>query len=343
MSRVEDDVRPRLVYPDLVIVWYPRDWGQTTATELTKLLATLSSDTTGITFCGNVEVGDEMIKALGPVLRRLRHLGLAGVPIGPRGMHALANDPRASGLEVLLLGGVMVREIGGPSPIPPDKLDPKYTAMATCRLEDEGVSALGHATQLAALRKLDLSNVVASKASWLAFAKSPLIAQLECLTLRGTHVEPATMAVLCEHAVSLRALAIETPHADENARVLANSPIMPQIERLCLRWVRNETIEFMLDGAWPSLHALELSPTLDARTIEIIAHRRGVPMLRTLYLEPTSQIATGEQEIWTDWTGIEIGSSPAYIRIDDIVKQYLSHETIKILPSPSWPATWLGL
>jgi hypothetical protein len=326
-----------------VIAWYPRHWGDTTATELAKFLAELPPDATGITFCGNVEVGDEMIDALGPVLPRLRHLGLAGVPIGPRGLHALANDPRASTLEVLLLGGVKASEIRGPWPVPRDKLDPTYSALATCRLGDEGVHALGQATQLTALRKLDLSNVVANEATWTAFARSPLIAQLECLALGFTEIEPATMAVLCEHAVSLRALAMETKYAAENARVLANSSLMPQIERLCLRWVRNETVAFMLDGAWPRLHALELSPTLDARTIEIIAGRRGVPALRTLYLQPTSQIATGKQEIWWDWTGAEIGSSPEYAQLADVVKTYLPHETITIRPSPPWPETWLGL
>ena len=331
------------MYRDLVIAWYPRHWGDTTATELAKFLAELPPDTTGITFCGNVEVGDRMIDALGPVLPRLRHLDLTGVPIGPRGMHALANDARANTLEVVMLGGVKTCEIRGPQPVPQDKLDPKWLALATCQLGDEGLYALGRATQLTALRKLDLSYVDASEATWATFARSPVVAQLECLALGLIDIEPATMAALCEHAVSLRALAIETQHANENARVLASSSLMPQIERLCLRWVRNETVEFVLDGAWPRLHALELSPMLDARTIEIIAGRRGVPALRTLYLEPISQIATGKQEIWWDWTGSEIGSSPEYARLDDIVKSYLPHETITIRPSPPWPATWLGL
>jgi hypothetical protein len=206
--------------------------------------------------------------------------------------------------------------------------------MATCRLGDEGVYALGQATQL---------NVDANEATWTAFARSPLIAQLECLTLGAIDIEPATMAVLCEHAVSLQALAIQTEHAHENVHVLANSSLMSQIERLCLKWVGNKTVEFMLEGAWPKLHALELSPELDARTIEIIAGRRGVPALRTLYLEPISQIATGKQEIWMDWTGSEIGSSPEYARLADIVKTYLPHETITIQPTPPWPETWLGL
>jgi hypothetical protein len=229
-------------YRRAVIAWYPRHWGQTTVSELAKFLVELPPKTTGISFCGNVELGDAMIDALGPVLPRLRHLALTGVPIGPRGMHALANDARASALEVLLLGGVMARDILGPTPLPRDKLDPKLAALATCRLGDDGLHALGQATQLAA-----------------------------------------------------------------------------------------------------RLHTLEVNPTLDARTVEIIANRRGTPALRTLYLNYTSQIATGGQDIWTDWTGAEIGSSPEYLRLDDLVKKHLPHQAIKIQAGPTWPATWLGL
>jgi len=325
-----------------VNAWYPRDWGQTTALELAKFLAELPRDTTGIRFCGNVEIADGLIDALGPVLPRLRDLGLVGVPIGERGIRALANDPRANALEVLLLGGVMATEIRGPGRIPDDKLDPKWCALATCRLTDAGLLALGHATQLTSLRKLDLSNVVASDQAWLAFASSPLVRQLECLVLGMIDIEPATMAVLCEHATALRSLAIETSHADDNARVLTSSRLVPQLERLCVRWVDNETIRLVVDTRWPKLHTLELRPTLDARTAEIIANRRGVPALHTLYLNDTSQIATGEQEIWTDWTGAELGSSPAYTRIADVVKTYLPNETISIQSSLPWPVTWLA-
>ena len=325
-----------------MIEWYARDWGQTTALELTKFLAELPRDTTGIAFRGNLEIADGLIDALGPVLPRLHHLGLVGVPIGARGARALANDPRASVLEVLLLGGVYATEIRGPTPIPNDKLDPKLIALATCQLADDGVLALAQATQLTALRKLDLSNTVASSETWYAFASSPLVRQLESLVLGGIDIEPATMAVLCEHAIALRSLAIETKHAVEDARVLASSRLVPQLERLCVRWVDNETIQLVVDAEWPKLHTLELTPALDARTVEIIANRRGVPALRTLYLNHTSQIATGEQEIWTDWTGAELGSSPAYLRITDLVKTHLPNETISIQSGPPWPATWLA-
>ena len=324
-----------------MVEWYPRHWGQTNAQELAKFLAELPRDATGIRFRGNVEIADGLIDALGPVLPRLRDLGLVGVPIGARGMRALANDPRASAIEVLLLGSVMATEILGPKPIPEDKLDPKLRALATCRLTDDGLLALGHATQLGSLRQLDLSNVVASSEAWLAFAGSPLVRQLACLVLGGIDIEPATMEVLCEHAVALRSLAIETSHADDNARVIASSRIASQLQRLGLRWVHNETIQLVLDGPWPSLQVLELMPVLDARTIEIIANRRGTPAVRTLYLNYTSQIATGGEDIWTDWTGAEIGSSPSYLQLADLVKTHLANVTIKIESSPSWPATWL--
>ena len=328
-------------YRGVVNAWYPRDWGQTNAEELAKFLAELPPDTTGIRFRGNVEIADGLIDALGPVLPRLRDLGLVGVPIGESGMRALANDSRANALEVLLLGGVMATEIQGPRPIPDDKLDPKWCALATCRLTDDGLLALGHATQLPSLRKLDLSNVVASSQAWHAFAASPLVRRLECLVLGMIDIEPATMEVLCEHAGALRSLAIETSHANEDARILASSRLAPQLERLCLRWVSNDTVHLVLDGEWPRLHTLELVPALDARTVEIIANRRGARCLRTLYLNYTSQIATGEPEIWTDWTGADIGSSPAYLRIADLVKTHLPNETIAIQSSPQWPGPWL--
>jgi hypothetical protein len=53
--------------------------------------------------------------------------------------------------------------------------------------------------------------------------------------------------------------------------------------------------------------------------------------------------ATGQEEIWTDWTGAELGSSPAYLQLDDVVNTLLPHETIAIRASPTWPAIWLGL
>ncbi|HEV7556102.1 MAG TPA: hypothetical protein VGO00_11630 [Kofleriaceae bacterium] len=321
--------------------WYPRHWGQTTELQLAKFLAELPPDTTGIRFRGNVEIADGLIDTLGPVLPRLRDLGLVGVPIGAAGMRVLANDPRANALEVLLLGGVMATEIQGPTRIPQDKLDPKLLALATCRLTDDGLLALAHATQLPSLRQLDLSNVVASGEAWLAFAGSPLVRQLECLVLGGIDIAPATMEVLCDHAIALRSLAIETSHADDNARVIASSRIASQLQRLGLRWVNNETVQLVLDGPWPKLQVLEVMSVLDARTIEIIANRRGAPALRTLYVNYVSQIATGGEDVWTDWTGAVLGSSPTYLQLADLVKTQFPNETIKIESNPAWPATWL--
>jgi hypothetical protein len=332
---------PPLQYRRGVIAMYPRHWGQTTTAELDNFLAELPADAEGIRFGGNVEIADTLIDALGPVLPRLRDLGLSGVPIGATGLRALANDARANRLDTLLLGGVMASEILGPKTIPAGKLDPKWLAMATCRLTDDGLAALGSATQLPALRKLDLSNVVASAPAWLAFAGSPLVRQLDCLVLGMIDLEPAAMQVLCDNAIALRALAIETKRAPDNARVIASSRLASQLDRLGLHWVDNETIALVLDGPWPKLEVLELQSTLDARTVEIIANRRGCPALRTLYLNDTSQIPTGGQDTWTDWTGAEIGSSPEYMRLADLVTKHLRDVAIQIESSPRWPAIWL--
>ena len=85
-------------YPDLMIAWYPRHWGQTTATELAKFLAGLPPDTTGITFFGNVEVGEEVG---GQTLRCVR------VPPPAVPARAARADGRGVAIDVLSVDGVL--------------------------------------------------------------------------------------------------------------------------------------------------------------------------------------------------------------------------------------------
>ncbi|HSD86916.1 MAG TPA: hypothetical protein VLB44_05355 [Kofleriaceae bacterium] len=306
---------------------------------LESFVAKIGPDARAIKFRGQYEVADRVIDVLGPVLPQLTYLDLTGMPIGSAGLRRLLMDPRAAKLHTLILGGVMYQEVSKPGPWPDEVLDPKWKAMLTTRLGDEGLHELGMVYELRGLRSLDVSHVVARPESWRAFATSPLAAQLECLTVDMADLETETIEALLGHARELRSLAIQAKDGDAAAAVIARHGA--QLRRLCLHYVHNSGIKTLLDASLPELRTLEVLGTFDGETIEVIRRRQGLPALSTLYLPYDSQIPTGKEEVWTDWDGSVVGGGVEYMKIWEVEKQFFADSTLRIGHSPPWPTTWL--
>ncbi len=291
-------------------------------------------DVAELDLAGNPALGHDAIELL-VVSGHLSHLvalDVSAVPVGDRGVEALAESEQAAGLRSLRFGMATRQKLGVPF-----AHGSRWAALATCGLGDRALDALAGSDHLGALRTLDLFAVEASPSAWGALASAPWLADLTGLGVGMTDALRGTpLRLLLEALRRVERLVLERLQLGEHAALVASADLLALRSLSLAGNTLSEAVFAGLASApWPRLVSLDLSDTSVGPHLARFSPRTGLPALQRLGVRGHG-LVTDEVELWYD-QGMVVGQGQARMSLDEVQRHYLGDAGITLFePRGLW-------